>query len=296
MAGMATRCVIRPETIRNKGFLIMDETKSDGAASAVTATAPTPAARPEALTEVEKTVESAFAATRGPTDFHDDLFDRGLILCIVTPGDIVSLETEQRRFSQRALPALTAGQMVAVDRFGDIHAVNLAHEADIRGRLAAGIPPPAGISTAQAAFARYHAPRPAKRKADAARAKLRHLHNSIDQAANGDRGELASALRQIATLHEDMIPTPTVGDHLRDAMRATAAGKTPEAVTALNAAKQRRALDWADQDEPPDGQDPIDAMITDATTALCAGDRHAAMDLCAEAIEKTERGEELAEG
>jgi hypothetical protein len=76
-----------------------------------------------------------------------------------------------------------------------------------------------------------------KQKRDAVRARFAPLRTTIAHAANGDRAALASALSQLADLHQGPLDDDTAADHLREAGAALTMDRVTDAQAALQAAR-----------------------------------------------------------
>jgi hypothetical protein len=111
-----------------------------------------------------------------------------------------------------------------------------------------------------------------KLERDAIVAKFAPLRATIVHAGNGDRAALASALSQLADLHQRPVAEDSPADHLRAAGAAIESGRNATAASALVAAHALLPAGMAAD------------KTAAAEAALTAGDPEAALKLIDEAL------------
>jgi hypothetical protein len=255
---------------------------SSGTEPATTPPAADPKPEPN---EVSDAVLSAYQANK--TDdpkLISALRERGLILAVVSAPDLTALAAETASNPRREFPPLNVGDLVAVDRFGDVHALAL-EPGDLAGLKleveAVGAP---AVFAAQATFAAEYAPTAAKRAADANRLKVSQIQEKIVTASQGDPRGVTAALTALTEMVAATIPADTAADHLRAAMAATSAGQTVPAANAL-AAAHAAILSAPATPAKADAVKTVGA----ARRALTDGKREEAMDLTRQTIEAVEK-------
>jgi hypothetical protein len=252
--------------------------------------------------EIEVAIAHAYVSSVDGTDFAAALAEAGITLARVTENDIVAIETESRRDPARQFPPVMVGEMVAVDRFGDVHRLDprrsdaAAIEARFNETRMTPVetkPVTASVAEAHAAFAANYQPSAFKRFRDGVRAKLDQVSAHIAAARNGDHRGMADGLAAVVDLLGSQLGHDAPEDCLRTALAALASGRTVDAAQAL--AEARTGLTTLTTGPYIRGYSPGSwgpertvEKIDAASAALTAGDRPTCLRLTEEALADVE--------
>jgi hypothetical protein len=234
-------------------------------------------------------VQAAYRGSHGKPDFIAALDADGLTLARVTDADLAAMAAITVRTPARRFPVLASGELVAVDRFGDVHKLNPdrpdADEIAERfsepeaGYVATRAAPPS-VAQAHAAFAARYRPTRVQAMRAGFKQRLEHVRNHITAARNGDAKGAAEGLSLLTDLVHDMLGQDTPFDCLRLAQTALATDRTDDARGALQSA--RTLLEASD--DP--GRGSVLAQVNHALMALAAGNRADCMRLIDNALQE----------
>jgi hypothetical protein len=245
-------------------------------------------------TDAERAIASAYSNSHDGTGFADALDHEGVTLARVTEADLSAMRAETLANPGRQFPPVVAGELVAVDRYGDVHRLNpdrpdaeaietRFNETRVVEVEAQSVP--VSVMQAHAEFAAQYQPTGFQKIRAEFRDRLAHVRTHIETARNGDWRSGAEGLSLLTELVHDMLGADTPADTLRNALAAMAAGRTYDALGLLQAA--RTALAAGDSNDPgkPEQNDAAIENIDEALAALAAGRRADCMRLTEAALD-----------
>ncbi len=253
-------------------------------------------------TPVEAEIANTPAAKMDGKEAHARLREKGITIARVTAPDLLGIEAKRKdeaaavalqpAHRPRQFPNLTAGEMVAVDRFGDVHQLDPERpDALAFHKQMEEAEPLPSVTQAHAEYEAIYKPTDAGRR----RADVRKSLVGIKEAMAGPGRNVvqmaSDAVAALAGLVHDQMPDDEPEDCLRAALRALAGGRTVDAMTEMEKAEGLlvRDVPLSDTlDAPPPPRNPVLDEITAAEEALAAGDRAACMKMLHAIVPKLE--------
>jgi hypothetical protein len=259
---------------------------------------PLPPASDVPLTETEAAIASAFADSHDGTTFAAELDKRGITLACVTPADIASMKAETAANPGRRFPVVMVLELVAVDRFGDVHKLNPDRQDaeaiedrfdETRVREVEVQPVAGSIAEAHAAFGARYALSGMARLRAVLRTRIAGVRAHLADAAKGDTRATVSALGGLTDLIHLLFANDTPADSLNAALAALAAGRTDDVRKALEAARASLIAGQTGAGTEPGGVVVTVQVIESAESTLAAGDRADCQRLIETALEMADR-------
>jgi hypothetical protein len=240
------------------------------------------------------------AAKMSGKEAHAKLREKGITIARVTPPDLFGIDAKRKDEADasvmqpshrpRQFPNLVVDELVAVDRFGDVHRLDPDRpDAIAFHKQMEDAEPLPSVTQAHAEYEAIYKPTDAGRRRAEVRKSLVGIKEAMAGAGRNVVQMASDAVAALAGLVHDQMPDDEPEDCLRAALRALAGGRTVDAMTEMQKADELLIHeDWLP--ELPDGEprprNPLLDDIIDAEEALAAGDRPACMKLLHEIIGK----------
>jgi len=244
------------------------------------------------------------AAKMSGKEAHAKLREKGITIARVTPPDLFGIDAKRKDEADasvmqpshrpRQFPNLVVDELVAVDRFGDVHRLDPERpDAIAFHKQMEDAEPLPSVTQAHAEYEAIYKPTDAGRR----RAEVRKSLVGIKEAMAGPGRNVvqmaSDAVAALAGLVHDQMPDDEPEDCLRAALRALAGGRTVDAMTEMEKAEGLLVRDVPlpdtlpdTLDTPPPARNPVLDDITAAEEALAAGDRAASMKMLHDIIGK----------